>query len=231
MTARPYYDEGGITLYHGDALAVLPGLGHGDAVITDPPFGFNHYETDRAVMMAPIFAAAPRVALFGYPETLCKWCLEVARVPDEWVTWWPSNATVKAGGRAGGLPRWQEAIAIFGEGLRPDEVRERRSDNRPRCNGEVSDTVRLGDVWRDASPGIGFNAGLRQHPNEKPVSLLVKLVALCSAPGDLIIDPFCGSGTTLRAAKDLGRRAIGIEVVEAHCETTVRRLRQEVLFT
>jgi DNA modification methylase len=110
-------------------------------------------------------------------------------------------------------------------------VRQARADNRPRVNGEVADTVRAGDVWRDPSPGLGFNHAERLHPNEKPLSLMVKLVALCSREGELVVDPTMGSGTTLRAAKDLGRRAIGIDLVEANCEIAAKRLRQEVLIT
>jgi site-specific DNA-methyltransferase (adenine-specific) len=227
---KPYYDEGGIVIYCGDFRDVLPGLGVVDAVIADLPYNFGAYKTDVAVPIAPVMAAAPRVALFGYPETLCQWCIEIARAPTEWITWWPSNAAAKAGGRHRLLNRQVECIAVFGEGLYPDEVREPRSDNRPRVNGEVSETVRACDVWRDASPGIGFNSHERLHPNQKPLTLLHKLVALCSSVGELIIDPTMGSGTTLRAAKDLGRRAIGIDLVEVNCETAAKRLRQEVLF-
>lgn len=229
---RPYYDEGGITIYHGDALELLGELA-GDAVITDPPYGFGAYASDVRVPVAPVFFLAPTVALFGYPETLVGWCLEAGRVPLEWITWWPTNARIKAGGRHALLAREVEAVAIFGDEMRlyPDAVREPRSDNRPAVNGEVSDTVRSGDVWRDASPGVAFNAPLRLHPNEKPLALLRKLVAFCSAPGDLVVDPFMGSGTTLRACKDLGRRAIGVDVVERNCEVAARRLAQEILIT
>jgi site-specific DNA-methyltransferase (adenine-specific) len=229
----PFYDEGGIVIYLGDARAVVPELELVDAVwMTDPPFGFGAYETDVIVPLGALLPAAARLALMAYPELLVRWCVELGRVPVEWVTWWPSNAAAKAGGRHLLLPRQCECIAIFGdvEALRPDDVREQRSDNRPRVNGEVSATVRACDVWRDASPGIGFNSDHRLHPNEKPLSLMQRLVALCSAPGELVVDPFMGSGTTLRAAKDLGRRAIGIDLVEAHCETAAKRLRQEVLF-
>jgi site-specific DNA-methyltransferase (adenine-specific) len=91
------------------------------------------------------------------------------------------------------------------------------------------ETARLGDVWRDPSPGAGHNFHLRQHPNEKPLSLMGNLVQLCSNPGDLVLDPFCGSGTTLVAAKAAGRRAVGVEIEEQYCQIAAERCSQEVL--
>jgi site-specific DNA-methyltransferase (adenine-specific) len=66
------------------------------------------------------------------------------------------------------------------------------------------------------------------HPTPKPVSLPAHFIALHSRENDLILDPFMGAGTTLRAAKDLGRKAIGIEIEEKYCEIAAKRLSQEV---
>jgi len=68
-----------------------------------------------------------------------------------------------------------------------------------------------------------------QHLTQKPLKLVSELVDLFSNSGDVILDPFMGSGTTLRAAKDLGRRAIGIEIEEKYCKIAVERLSQEML--
>lgn len=68
-----------------------------------------------------------------------------------------------------------------------------------------------------------------QHPTTKPLGLVSRFVSLFSEAGETILDPFMGSGTTLRAAKDLGRKAIGIEIEERYCEIAARRLEQEVL--
>lgn len=69
----------------------------------------------------------------------------------------------------------------------------------------------------------------RCHTTQKPLELMKELVALFTDPGELILDPFMGSGTTLRAAKDCGRKAIGIELEEKYCEVAAKRMRQEVL--
>jgi len=71
--------------------------------------------------------------------------------------------------------------------------------------------------------------GKRKHPTQKPMSLFRWCIQLDKKTPKIVLDPFMGSGTTLRAAKDLGRKAIGIEIEEKYCEIAAKRLRQEVL--
>ena len=90
----------------------------------------------------------------------------------------------------------------------------------------VNGTSRSPDWFVCSIAGGGWHG---DHPAVFPLGVPKWLIALGSEPGDLILDPFMGSGTTLRAAKDLNRRAVGVEVDEAYCEIAAKRLAQEVL--
>ncbi len=231
---RRYYQDDAVTIYHGDSAEMV--FLSADRVVTDPPYGTAAYEHDvapNAGTLARWCEDFKTVAIFGYAERLVRWCMEARVAPDEWVTWWPTN-TIGGQRRAAKLPRECEHIAVFGEVLGAARLsRPRSNDSWTRAEaerrGHDTDLCRLGDVWRDPSPGVGFNAHLRQHQNEKPLSLMYRLVELCSDQGDTVLDPYAGSGTTLRAAKDLGRRAIGIEIEERYCEIAAQRCAQEVL--
>lgn len=69
----------------------------------------------------------------------------------------------------------------------------------------------------------------RVHPTQKPVALMEWIIVRATKQGDLVLDPYMGSGPVLQAAKNLGRKAIGIEVEERYCEVAAKRLAQEVL--
>ncbi len=77
-------------------------------------------------------------------------------------------------------------------------------------------------------PDAANHSDIKGHPCPKPARLYTFLVKQLSDEGESIVDPFMGSGTTLRAAKDLGRKAIGIEIEERYCEIAAKRLQQEV---
>ncbi len=220
---------GAATLCLGDCQDVLPTIGCVDAVVTDPPYGFGAYGTDKdiAPLAMLLHLGAKTVAVFNYPELLVKWCIAAGTAPDEWVTWYPTNKP--AGRNSGGLPRSSEHIAIFG--VTPGEVmRPRSTDATARAisesRGLSQDLAREDDVWRDASPGMGFNGHLRVHPNEKPYSLMAKLIELCSSEEQIILDPFMGSGTTGVACVKLGRRFIGIEIEPKYFDIACRRIEE-----
>ena len=231
---EPYYQDDAVTIYHGDCRELLVGL-EADVMVTDPPYGTDYYEhdTDVGAFVASLVPQFQTAAVFGFPERLVAWCVGHDLNPDEWVTWWPTNKA--AGHRSKGLVRETEHIAVFGPlpGARalmqPRTGVGRVTGAITSARGLSVDERRAGDVWRDPAPGMAFLSHLRLHPNEKPLSLMQKLVLVCSSRDQTILDPFAGSGTTLLAAKNLGRRAIGVEIDEAHCETAVGRMGQQLL--
>ena len=208
---KPYYDDGQITIYHGDCREVLPTL-EIELVITAPPYGMeyvsNHYvgsnpfggivgddRKQHEVLAMCIGVATHGVLAFG---PLSRRLPE----PKSEIVWIKNNWT------AGDLEheyarQWE--LACWWPGPK-----------HKFANGRPANVIQ---VDRVAPTSL-------QHPTEKPISLMRQLVVHHTG---IVIDPFMGSGTTLRAAKDLGRKAIGIEIEERYCEIAVKRLAQEVL--
>ena len=118
-------------------------------------------------------------------------------------------------------PPWSELRQEFDSRRREFDSRRREFDSRRR------EFELLSDVWTfDPVPA---QRRIGNHPTQKPMALMMHILLTMSREGDLVLDPFMGSGTTLRAAKDLGRKAIGIEMSERYCEVAANRLAQEVL--
>jgi site-specific DNA-methyltransferase (adenine-specific) len=197
-------------------------------VAGDPPYGTKKYRSDRDVTVQMLRAAEgwTTLALKGYAPKLYRWLHAIGiEEPEEWIAWAPSNCEAKGGGRGTHLPHYHEDIAVCGYVPGAHRLtRERRHCNinrdiqrLHRCHSKEYDPTqpaRMGDVWTDPSPGIAFQAHLRKHPNETALGVQLKLVELISDPGDLILDPFAGSGSLGVAAIRLGRRYVGIEINE-----------------
>ncbi len=107
----------------------------------------------------------------------------------------------------------------------PEHLRREYEDLRRPFNS--SKALPYTDVWNHRTVNAAATDG--KHPAQKPLTIMADIVDLSSRRGDTVLDPFAGSGTTLRAAKDLGRKAIGIEIDERYCEIAAKRLGQEVL--
>ena len=216
----PYYEHGGITIYHGDCREVLPQLHEFvDAVIADPPYGigFNEYESHNDDPGKYLSLLKPAVEL---TENRMKdgWCIwfQSATTVRLWPKWFNRNFRIIAYPKTftqilkNRGPLYSTDYALFwsvGEPLTP------RGHGRDWCVAETADMSRR-------FPG---------HPCNRPIDEMLHAVDVFTWPGFVVLDPFMGSGTTLVAAKQLGRRAIGIEIEERYCEIAVKRLAQEVL--
>ncbi len=236
----PYYEHGGITIFHGDCREILPQLEPVDLVLTDPPYpglvgghdrnapggvskryavtqsvgrewdiSFDDWwqlVEGRAIYGLQVFCSHHSVALIRNATT-CR--------PVTLAVWYRRNSTPTGKN----LPRYTTEYIWWlnkAAGLSWDAFSTTLFDV-PMPQSGCFRTERFVD--RD---------GATVHPTQKPLTLIRQLLA-CG--GQTVLDPFMGTGTTLRAAKDLGRRAIGIEIEEKYCEIAAERLRQEVLFT
>jgi site-specific DNA-methyltransferase (adenine-specific) len=208
---KPYYQDEAVTIYHGDCREIVPGLGRFDLLLTDPPYGMNYSSAWRTkhqrlgsiqgddTFPLYVFDWAGDVASFIF----CRWDnLSSLPKPKSFIAW--DKECHSMGDLEHEFGRQWEACAFY-PGERHSFLK------RP------VDIIRV--------PRVAPARLL--HPTEKPVELLARLIE-CHPTGS-ILDPFAGSGTTGRAAKDLGRKAVLIEREEKYCEIAARRMAQEVL--
>lgn len=229
----PYYDRDGIRIFHADYREVIGSL-PADHVITDPPFSARtHAGADSGARAG--YDGADRKALGYEPWTerdAREFVAAAARMCDGWIvimndhTLAPHIASALEGtGRYvfAPLPYFAPGSTVRLSGDGPCSwttwIIVARTAKQHRW-GTLPGGYVAGPGWQTGSERIGG----------KPLPLLRAIVGDYSRHGDLILDPFMGSGTTLRAAKDLGRRAIGIEREERYCEMAAKRLDQESLF-
>ena len=240
---KPYYEQDGVTIYHGNSLPMLAEVDRVDHIITDPPYEAEAHtlqrrvqreknsnaEYGRVVAVEPLDVAPMR----SYDRKFCgdafgllakRWVLVFCQIE--------------------GAPLWRESCEASGLvykrtclWVKPDGMPQLTGD-RPGMGYEAF--VALHTKGRSRWNGGGQHGvytvpkgsdgnGKNEHPTQKPEVLMLQLVAHFSDTGETILDPFMGSGTTLVAAKRLGRRAIGIELEEKYCEIAAKRLQQGAL--
>jgi site-specific DNA-methyltransferase (adenine-specific) len=247
---KPYYQDGSVTIYHGDCLEVMANLPDEsvDLLWTDPPYGHGNQDGDLQSARVGVKGARQRkadpIANDGAEEMrtvvdgMLKQAARVLRAdcccccccccggggPRPTFAW-VANRMDQGGLSFFHSVIWDKTARGPGMGWRFRRDHEMIMVAH-RTGGKLA--------WREDAPAssniLRFPPPTsRVHPNEKPLDMVLHFIALTTPDDGVVLDPFMGSGTTLRAAKDLGRRAIGIELDERHCETAANRLAQEVL--
>lgn len=212
----PYYEDAWSTIYHGDCREVLADLLGGglvaDLVLMDPPYGngtaYAEFDDSAENVASLVGEVMPLVLELGEVVFVTPGVANIHLYPaPKWTLCWVTPAG--AGSGPWGFSCWQPVLA-YGPDPYLRDLKGRRPDTLIKT--ETSTNV----------PG--------DHPCPKPIDVWRWMVTRGSTrPTDVILDPFMGSGTTLRAAKDCGRRSIGIELSERYCEIAAKRLAQEVL--
>lgn len=218
---EPYYEDKLVVLYHGDCRELTAWL-TADALVTDPPYGRawrqgalerSHSAAHQGIAGDDTTEVRDRaLELWGARHAIVFGDLMLpppARVKQVMVYRKPSDAGAR--GATAGRRRDIEAVYLLGPW--------------PSGIGGKTSVLTTGSRSQ-GNPSSA--AGRYGHPHAKPVDLMAELVGMC--PEGVIADPFAGSGSTLDAAKQLGRRAIGVELEEMYCERIAKRLSQPDLF-
>ncbi len=229
MSMKPYYEDESVQIYHADCRDVLPTLEPSNIVVTDPPYniGFGRYEsyTDRLqdseyTTLLTGLLRFESIAISDYPEEMMRFVVP-ALGPPLHVGAWCYHAN---------QPRRFRLVNYYGH--KPDYSRIKQSYrnlNDKRIQALLdggSEGSNLYEWWDDIEIVMNVSIEKTGHPCPMPERLVARILTLFSEGTDTILDPFMGSGTTLRAAKDLGRKAIGIEIEERYCEIAAKRMAQ-----
>lgn len=248
LLPRPYYDSEGVTLYHGDCHEILKALQSVDIVVTSPPYNtlptngkasglHAERKTGRNLWKE---RAADGYEEYGkdelgyqlWLESVMMRCSEIAKGVV-----WMNHKTRYRDGIAVHPLTFMRGMALTHEIIWDRGISMALNAKRYAPSHEYIFGFGRAHYWNDAlntemsvwriPPCVNRNAD--GHPCPFPESLVSPLIQSSCPPDGVVLDPFAGSGTTLRVAKDLGRRAIGIEKDKRYCEMIVRRMAQSVL--
>ncbi len=215
----PYYQDGHATIYLGDCLDLIDRLEF-DIIVTDPPYGISldtNYSTLKGTgRFADDVDGKNHGRVVGddqpfNPEPFL--CVPAAMFgANYWARRVPTAATWHV---------WDKREDLGSNMLADAELWITTYPSGPT---RIFRHKWLGYFRPAGRTGDGFD-----HPTAKPLALMRHIIGEDRTPPGVVLDPFMGSGTTLRAAKDLGRQSIGIEIEEKYCEIAAKRLAQEVL--
>jgi DNA modification methylase len=212
---KPYYDDGRVTIFHGDWREMS--VGGADAVVTDPPYGIGadkrqseraNKRHGRALAPSRDYGASDWDGAPPSSEDMAR----LLAVGQRHIIW---------GGNYFGIPPASGWL-----------VWDKENGTNGYADCELAWTDLPQAVRRLRFQWMGMLQQLpehRWHPTQKPLPVMRWTVGLLPETARVVLDPYMGSGTTLRAAKDLGRRAIGIEIEERYCEIAAKRCAQDVL--
>ena len=224
---KPYYESNGITLYHADCREIA--VQH-DLLVTDPPYGqefvsgkaggrWGMLQMDDDIggvqeALAHVLKGLRRgrhAYIFGDKIDLAKlplcgiakliWDKGVIGMGDLSMPWGPQHEEI--------------TFAVY----------ELSKANRAKGYGNLSARLRKGSVIRSLRP---ISGRVQHHPTEKPVDILRQLIESSSVMGEIVYDPFAGSGSTLIAAAMEDRIAVGCEIEERYCEAAAKRFESEI---
>jgi DNA modification methylase len=201
---KPYYQDGAVTLYHGDCREIVPLLGRFDLLLTDPPYGIGE-DGGRARTRGSTKTNGPKMGWDNSTPDDSTFAMILAAANGACV--WGGNYFTDKLPVSRGWLYWHKFMG-----------------------GDFSDGE-LAWTSRDAvlKAKMYCDKGrVREHPTEKPVEVMLWCMEFFPA-SQTVLDPFAGSGTTGRACKDLGRKCTMIEREERYCEIAARRMGQEVL--
>ena len=211
---KPYYQDSAVTIYHGDCRDILPSLPKVDLVVTDPPWpnlrnGMNTENPftlfrDFSRLCFPLVATRAVIILGCDSDPRILLPIDLPYFNTCWIKRVPPFFKG---------PRFIGADIgyVFGNFTVPTG-RGTRAYNQ---------------TFNMVSQGTRDNGN--NHPAPRNLKTMVDIMSVYSQPSWIILDPFMGSGTTLRAAKDLGRKCIGIEIEEKYCEIGAKRMSQTVM--
>lgn len=250
MSPTPYYSDGNVTLYHGDMRDLVHDLGQFDACITDPPYGDTTLQWDYWPKEWPLTVAH---------ATNSMWCFGSMRMffsqlPDFVQAGWKMSQDLvweKHNGSGFATDRFRRVHEHAVHWYRgkwgsmhhqvprvPSTEDNRRSTKRKGPAGQAPHMGAIGAGGYTATDRMARSVirepscnGKAIHPTEKPAGVLAPLLKYSVPAGGIVLDPFAGSGSTLLTARQLGRRAVGIEADEAYCEAAANRLSIPDLFT